>query len=78
MRVGTERDTTNELSSILARAYLRLLAHYGSNWPERFELGENTETEESSENCSVRLDFRGNRSIRCTGGRTITLTLTRS
>jgi len=65
-----------ELAAILAKGYLRLLQHHGSDCRERWQLRE--KTEESSRNSSIRLDFRRDRSIRCAGKRTVTLTLTRS
>lgn len=63
-----------EVADILATAYLRLLAKHDPNWRERLALRETSEDEESSKKRSNRLDFRGNRSIRCPGQRTVTLT----
>ena len=72
------KPKAGEIARVLATGYLRLLARHGANWREGWELAENEKGKESSEICSHRLDFRANRSIRCAGGRKITITLTRS
>jgi len=63
---------------ILATAYLRLIARHGPNWRKRLELGENQKVRKSAKNRSNRLDYSAERSMRCPGERTVTVTLTRS
>jgi len=73
----SQRDLTN-FAQILASGYLRLLAKHGANWRERLELRENQKDGKSAKTGSNRLDYSAERSIRCTGGKMITATLTRS
>ena len=67
-----------EIAPILATAYLRLLAKHGPNWRERLELRTINKVKDSRKKSSIPLDLSANKSIRCTGQRTVTLTLTRS